>query len=97
MDRVILKSGYAGPRFFGDWVEIHKQINGPKSVKLDFSTNSSADSTFDIELDIASDFKIVKLVGACGYTLNTPDCSCITRARFRSHLMGQHIVIKVYN
>jgi len=90
-----LYTGWAPPFFWGEWVTIHQQINGFWDIDVRLDTLSPSPSTFDIELSIDSEFRIMKLVGPCDYTVQTNNCACTTKARFKSHSVRQLVEVKV--
>ena len=84
---------------FGPWVKIYRQIN-KSYLTIDFSSFSDAPSTFDIELvvgsiAVGSRSQVIKLLGPTSYKVTTKNCTCSVHARFKSHVLGQNIQIKV--
>jgi len=67
------------------------------SFKVEFDTISGALSSFDAEIkywrgkDLVSDIA----VGPGSHTFVSGSCVCVSRIRFRSHMLGQVIKITV--
>lgn len=79
---------------WGKWVKIYEH-SGSIGFKVSFDTESKAKSTFDIEILEGGKSMPRKLVGPTKTTFTSADCFCATKVRFKSHVLGQNILIKV--
>ncbi|PPK62184.1 hypothetical protein B0F89_105117 [Malaciobacter marinus] len=79
---------------WGKWTKIYEHT-GMIGFKVSFSSESNAKSTFDIEILEGGKSIPKKIVGPTSTTFMSKDCFCRTKVRFKSHTLGQNILIKV--
>lgn len=65
------------------------------SYIVEFKSLSNVKSTFDIEIKEGGKTMIKRFIGPGKIRITSSDCACITRARFKSHTVGQNILILV--
>ncbi|MBD2779123.1 hypothetical protein ID859_00825 [Xenorhabdus sp. 38] len=88
------KQAWAPPFTWGPWVDLAEHV-GPYAYTVSFDTISEAPSSFDIEIEFASNSGMIQVstIGPGSYTIQGNDGAGTDRIRFKSHSIGQTIEV----
>ncbi len=85
---------WAPPFTWGPWVNLNAHI-GPSAYTVSFDTISAAPSSFDVEIEYATNrgMQQVRTMGPGSYKIQGNDGAGTDRIRFKSHSIGQTIEV----
>lgn len=86
------EQAWAPPLTWGPWLNLQEH-SGLARYSVSFDTDSQAPSSFDVEIEYATNtqMKRVNTLGPGSYHIADNDGAGIDRIRFKSHSTGQSI------
>lgn len=79
---------------WGKWIDIYEHT-ALVGFKVSFNSESKVKSTFDVEILEGGHIMSKKYIGPISTQFISKNCMCKTKVRFKSHTIGQMIIIKV--